>query len=314
MASTLSGLTYWQNILTAGYPRNFWVVNPDATGGAFYLHNGFQSTYNALVVDVRRRLKRGLTFDANYTWEHSITDDWQRNGNNSTESIVTIRNQSLNRGPSPYDIRSAFKIFATYELPIGSGHRAAFQNAIVNTAISGWQFNSMNRWQTGRPMLITGGLGGTINQNDGGVMLNGITASQLQSELGVYKTTLPAPGAVWYAPQSLLGANGQGVNPQILAACSTPGQYCNRLFLYGPSFFEADWSLQKTTKIREKVRWNCAWKRSTCSTMPISFGGRRAPASSARLRRACRARRLGVSRRRIRIWIRQTARAGECYS
>ncbi len=253
VASTLSGLTYWQNILTAGYPRNFWVVNPDATGGAFYLHNGFQSTYNALVVDVRRRLKRGLTFDANYTWEHSITDDWQRNGNNSTESIVTIRNQSLNRGPSPYDIRGAFKIFATYELPIGSGHRAAFQNAIANTVISGWQFNSMNRWQTGRPMLITGGLGGTINQNDGGVMMNGITASQLQSELGVYKTTSPAPGAVWYAPQSLLGANGQGVNPQMLAACSTPGQYCNRLFLYGPSFFEADWSLQKTTKIREKI-------------------------------------------------------------
>lgn len=251
--ATSSGLTYWNNLVAAGFPRNFWVVNPDATGGAFYLRNGFQSTYNALVVDFRRRPAKGLTFDANYTLAHSLTDDWQRNGNNTTEAFVTLRNQSLMKGPSPYDIRNAVKIYLTYEFPFGPGRRWSSSHAIINALLGGWQFNSFNRWQTGRPTILFGGLGGTVNQYDGGITLNGLTTQQLQNELGVYKTPYPAPGAVWYVPQTLLGPGGQGINTSVLNACMIPGQFCSRVFVYGPSFFDADWSLQKTTKIKERV-------------------------------------------------------------
>ncbi len=251
--ATSSGLTYWQNLMAAGYPKNFWVVNPDATGGAFYLRNGLQSTYNAMVIDFRRRPAKGLTFDANYTLAHALTDDWQRNGSNSLEDFVTLRNQSLMKGPSPYDIRDAVKIYMTYEFPFGAGRRWSSSHGIVNTVLGGWQFNAFNRWQSGRPTLLFGGLGGTVNQYDSGVSLQGLTATQLQSELGVYKTTSPAPGAVWYVPQQLLGAGGQGSNTAVLNACTSAGQFCDRLFLYGPSFWDCDWSLQKMTKIKERV-------------------------------------------------------------
>ena len=253
VASTLSGLSYWPNLMAAGYPRNFWMANPDAQGGAFLLRNGFQSTYNAMVIDVRRRPAKGLTFDANYTWAHALTDDWQRNGSNSAEAFMTLRDSGLMKGPSPYDIRQAVKIYAVYELPFGPGHRWASSSRLVNQLIGGWEFNSNNRWQTGRPTLIFGGLGGTVNQYDGGVQLNGITLNQLQSQLGVYKTTSPAPGAVWYVPQQYLGPQGQGVNTQYISPCSTPGQFCGRDFLWGPTFFRADWALQKTTTITERV-------------------------------------------------------------
>ncbi|HZS56064.1 MAG TPA: hypothetical protein VFA65_16800 [Bryobacteraceae bacterium] len=251
--TTSSGIAYWQNLMAAGYPRNFWVVNPDATGGAYYLHNGFQSTYNAMVIDFRRRPANGLTFDANYTLSHGLTDDWQRNGNNTTEAFVTLRDAGLMKGPSPYDIRDAVKIYMSYELPFGAGRRWSSSHGFVNTILGGWQFNTFNRWQSGRPALIFGGLGGTVNQYDGGISLTGLTADQLQSQLGVYKTTSPSPGAVWYVPQSLLGPSGTGVNTASLNACTIPGQFCSRVFLYGPSFWDCDWSLQKVTKIKEKM-------------------------------------------------------------
>jgi Carboxypeptidase regulatory-like domain len=260
VASTLSGqggqsLSYWQNLMAAGYARNFWVANPDATGSAFVLRNAFQSTYNAMVIGFRRRPAKGLTFDATYTFSKGLTDDWQRNGNNAPDDFETLRNTSLMKGPSPYDLRGALKIYTLYELPFGEGRRWAASNRMLNRVVGGWQFITQNRWQTGRPALLVGGLGGTVNQNDGGVQLNGITMKQLQSEVGVYKTASPAPGAVWYIPQQLLGEQGQGVNTATISPCTTPGQFCGRDFLYGPHFFRSDWSIVKITNITEKVKF-----------------------------------------------------------
>jgi carboxypeptidase family protein len=261
MANSLTGssnLTFWQNLQAAGFPSNFFQVNPDATGGANLLRNGFQSTYNALVLDFRRRPSHGLQFDANYTFSKGLTDDWQRNTNNASDAFMTLRSRGLMKGPSPYDLRSVIKIYTVYNLPFGSGHFLDAHNSVINHIIGGWSFNAMNRWQTGRPALLFGGLGGTFNQNDGGVTLTGMSWNHLQSLAGVYKTpgTGPAnPGAVWYFPQSILENTGSapGVNPAVLAACSTPGQFCQRGFIYGPAFFRADWSLEKDTRITERV-------------------------------------------------------------
>jgi hypothetical protein len=258
VATTLSGqggsLSYWQNLMAAGYARNFWVVNPDATGGAYVLRNAFQSNYNAMVVDVRRRPAKGLTFDASYTFSKGLTDDWQRNSNNAPDNFETLRNTGLMKGPSPYDLRNAIKIYTLYELPFGPGKRWNSSRAWANQLIGGWQFITQNRWQTGRPALLVGGLGGTANQYDGGVQLNGITMKQLQNEVGVYKTSSPAPGAVWFIPQQLLGAQGQGVNTAMISPCTTAGQFCGRDFLYGPPVFRSDWSMVKVTNITEKVK------------------------------------------------------------
>lgn len=239
---------------TGNYPKNFFVVNPDAPGGANLLKNAFQSTYNGLVLDLRNRTSHGLTLDGSYTFAKALSDDWQRNLTSTSEAFTTLRNWGSMKGPSPYDLRHAVKVFTSYELPFGPGHAWSSSHSALNNLIGGWQLSGTNRWQSGRASILFGGLGGTVNQNDGGIILNGMSLSQLQSQLGIRKTPTPAPGAVFYFPQSLLGPNGVGVNPQVLQGCNTPGAFCQRAFIYGPSFFRSDLSIQKTTKITERVK------------------------------------------------------------
>ncbi|HXE30971.1 MAG TPA: TonB-dependent receptor [Terriglobales bacterium] len=250
--SLATTFNFWQNFTNAGYPSNLLLVNPDAQGGSFELRNGLQSTYNALIVEVRHRPLHGLTVNASYTFSKSLTDDWQRSGANF-ENEVTLRDPTYMKGPAPFDIRNAFKFFSIWELPFGQGHRWGNANGLVNDVIGGWSFDSNILLQSGRPTLLTGGLGGTFDQYDGGVILSGMSTQQLQSQLGVYKTPSPAPGAVWYLPQSLLGANGAQTNTQVLQACNTPGALCQRMFLYDAPLFLPDFSLVKDTKLTERI-------------------------------------------------------------
>lgn len=243
---------YWQNMIANGLPSNEFLVNPDAQGGSYFLHNGLSSTYNAFIVEVRRRPIHGVTLNASYTYSKSLTDDWQRSGSNY-EDDVTLRDPGYMKGPAPFDIRNAFKFFSIWELPFGQGQRWANTNGWVNTLVGGWNFDSNIILQSGRPGLLTGGLGGTFDQYDGGVALNGMSQQQLQNSLGVYKTGSPAPGAVWFFPQNLLGANGDKTNTAILAPCGTAGALCRRMFIYDAPFFLPDLSLVKDTKITERI-------------------------------------------------------------
>ncbi len=232
------------------FPANLFMVNPQATGGAFRFYNGTQSTYNALQVEVRRRFSKGFQLSANYAFSKSLTNYY---GDSSVNFVpfTTLRNQQNDKGPSPWDLRHVFKADGIYELPFGPGHRWSTSNGFANRVIGGWQVSSIHRLQSGRNFLLTGGLGGTLNQNDSGVVLNGITVNQLQSMLGVRKT---ADGKVFYFPANLIAANG-AADPGTIAPCSTAGQLCKRVFLTGPRFYRADFSLAKKTNITERVNF-----------------------------------------------------------
>ena len=63
--------------------------------------------YNALTLDLRRRFTKGLTFDANWTWSHSI-DDASDPGTtlNETDLPQNVYNTDAGKGelqlrPSP---------------------------------------------------------------------------------------------------------------------------------------------------------------------------------------------------------------------
>lgn len=243
---------YWQDFSGNGYPSNEFMVNPDAQGGAYYLRNGLQSTYNGLIFIVRRRPLSGLTLNASYTLSHSLTDDWQRSGENYTDE-VTLRDPGMMKGPAPFDIRDAFKFYSLWELPFGRGQRwGGSASGWENTLIGGWNFDTNILLQSGRPGLLTGGYE-TFNNEDAGVTLTGMSQQDLQSQLGVYKTASPAPGAVWYFPQNLLGPKGHSTNTSILSACGTAGAMCQRMFIYDAPFFMPDLSLVKNTQITERV-------------------------------------------------------------
>lgn len=246
--NTQQTLFFWQNLVTAGMADNLIEANPEASGGAFLATDLNQSTYNAFVAQWRRRLANNLQFNASYAYSHSF----------GTGDVMSLRNYGSYKAPSPSDLRNVFKVQSHFDLPFGPGHRWTTGNGWINTAIGGWSWDNITRWQSGNVFELVGGNNGanfsgeTVNGNVDGVQLNGISTGQLQSLAGVSQQTNSAgKGTVFYAPNALLGSGQRFSNSAILGPCTTAGQFCQQPYLYGPGFFRADWSLQKATKLRE---------------------------------------------------------------
>ncbi len=139
-------------------------------------------------------------------------------------------------------------------------------NGFTSRVVSGWELSGTGRLQSGTPInLLSGYL--PVNQNNTGVVLHNITASQLQSEEGIYKTSNissngAVTGTVWFLPQPIIqntlaafGLVTTPLNPSApyIGPPTTPGQLGNAIFLYGPWLSKWDMSLVKKTPITERM-------------------------------------------------------------
>src|SRR4029453_1951500 len=93
----------------------------------------------------------------------------------------------------------------------------------------------------------------TVNQNDAGVVFNGITPAQVQSAVGVFRSANPWVETV--NPNTVTIISSGAVSPTLLTPASTAGVWGYRPFIYGPHWYNADLSLNKTIPIRESVRF-----------------------------------------------------------
>ncbi len=181
-----TNVTRMAALTKAGYAANLFVANP-IFANANELTNASGSTFNSGQVEVRRRLSQGLQLQGSYAFSKSL-----QNADN-----FTLRNIGGEKGPTAFDIRNAFKLTAIYQLPLGHGRLRG-----------GWEISTVGRLQSGTPNLLNSGRL-TVNGNDSGVVLHNITASQLQSEVGIYKTSNVSSngavtGTVWYLPQPII--------------------------------------------------------------------------------------------------------------
>jgi hypothetical protein len=146
MAGDLQTTARIANALAAGLPSNFFRMNPAIGTNADNIRRSLvQSTYDSVVVDLRRRLTRGLLVTANYTWSH------QRG-----QSLDTLHNPRV-WVDSTNSVPGAFKMTANYEVPVGRGKRYGTNaNAWVNGAIGGWTVNMTGRVQSGSIDTVTG--------------------------------------------------------------------------------------------------------------------------------------------------------------
>src|SRR6266481_101498 len=112
------------------------------------------SIYHAGSVNFTQRARHGLTFNANYTYAHTI--------DNSTNEFFTSllnprRSQDTNRinddrGNSDLDVRHKFALSLTYQVP-----DVKSDNRFVKTLINGFQIGSIYLAQTGQPVTIQSG-------------------------------------------------------------------------------------------------------------------------------------------------------------
>jgi hypothetical protein len=251
-------------------------------GGAFLTTNGADSNYHSMQIELRRRLSKGLLFQTSFVWSHALTNYFASNQGNFSNP-PEFSNPSLAKAPSPWNIPKTLKFNAIYELPFGPGRRWSFANGdvgtkIMNKAIEGWETAFVGRIQSGTENQLTSGRF-TVNGSDSGVVLNGITAQQLQSMVGVYPSSIPCS-----TPSATCGmVNGQLVTPVVYflppnlaqnSACAfgtcptgssfspgspfvgpptTPGQFGQFVYIRGPMFWDVDGSIIKKTKITERI-------------------------------------------------------------
>ena len=106
----------------------------------------FNSFYHALTLRLQRRLSSGVQFQASYTWSKAIDESsssTQTDFDNSDRmpQPYRIRDQ---RGPADFDVRQAFNVNASWQLP---GPR----QGVARHVFGGWEILTLAQVQTGFP-------------------------------------------------------------------------------------------------------------------------------------------------------------------
>jgi Carboxypeptidase regulatory-like domain len=233
---------------TGLYPINLFRLNP-FLGTANVLSDNSSSNYNGLQIEFRQRISHGLTLNANYTFSHAMNDRYNKNVDN-IGNFATLRNRRLDYGPSTFDLRHVFQAFGTYDLPVGRSRKFSVKNPVLNGVLGGWTVGTIFRMQSGLPFKLSSGRM-TVNQSDSGVVLSdGVTASDLQKMVGVFKS---GPDVSFVDPK-LVDRDGRA-NGSFLSPPETAGQFGAFVYLYGPKFVTADLSLAKAMPlVKERVR------------------------------------------------------------
>jgi hypothetical protein len=127
------------------------VVNPLANPAiqqGLFVDNTASSNYNALQVEFKRRLSGGLQALVSYTFAHSIDNASAGSlGFSSNLSVPGVRDQ--NRGSSDFDIRHAFTVGITYNLP------PPLANRLLLPFLRGWSLQSLILARSAPPADVT---------------------------------------------------------------------------------------------------------------------------------------------------------------
>jgi hypothetical protein len=121
--------------------------NPYLAAGFFWFTEG-NTSYNALQVDLTRRLSRGLQFRANYTWSKNLDMNSGLTGaqaQNQAQMILDRNDLRRDWGPSALNVTSQSSLSATYDLPFRTTSRWR------GRLIGGWQVNGIITMLTGFP-------------------------------------------------------------------------------------------------------------------------------------------------------------------
>ena len=211
--------------------------NPYLGAGFFWFTEG-NSSYNALQLDLSKRLSAGLLFRSNYTWSKNLDMNSGLTGaqaNNQSQMILDRNDLPRDWGPSALNVQHQASFSGSYELPFGHGkHWLGAANGLEEKLVGGWQLNAITALLSGFPFTPV------IGTNRSG---DGDTRNPDRPSLN------PS-----FSGPVILGQPNQWYNPNafILPPVGTYGTLGRGTF-NGPGLAELDLSLFKNTAITERV-------------------------------------------------------------
>ena len=308
------GCPYMLNFANAGFPSNFFVVNPvlfnnfGAGNGSFLVNNDGKTWYNALTVELRRRLSKGVLASINYTAAKASGNEYV-SSSTAFAQPATIRNTWLNKDWSPFDIRQSLKGSYIVELPVGRGKKyMGNSHGLVESLVGNWTLNGTMRISSGVPV------------NLGNVQLVGMTRRQLEDNIRIRKTvdhkvfwlpddivqntraafancvpgTTNSSGVVVCSPAGYVNAAGGGLGDPTGRYIAPAGLNCIQTFagqcgfttliVHGPRFTRFDVGIEKKFKLSEtkniELRFeflnalnNIDWRLGSYNNDVVNIGG-----------------------------------------
>ena len=205
--------------------------NPFLSGG-FFWHTAGNSSYNALQLEVTRRLSKGLQFRTNYTWSKNLDINSGLTGaqsNNQAQMVLDRNNLRRDWGPSAMNITHQAGIAARYELPFGKRKRG-----MEGTLLNNWELNGIATLLSGFPFTPQ------IGSNRSG---DGDTRNPDRPSLN------PA-----FTGPIVLERQNQWFNPNafVLPPAGTYGNLGRGTFV-GPALAQVDLSLSKSFELPERA-------------------------------------------------------------
>jgi hypothetical protein len=133
--------------------------HPQPGSNQFVRATDVNSSYNALILRLERRMPGGLNLVAGYTYGKSIDTASGLDGTNQAQDNYNLKAE---RGLSDFDVRQRLVFSSTWQLPFGAGRRWAHRGASAR-AFGQWQLANIVTLQTGQPMtaILPTALSGT---------------------------------------------------------------------------------------------------------------------------------------------------------
>jgi hypothetical protein len=207
------------------------------------------SAYNAGQLLLRHGMSRGLQFDVNYTYSHSLDmgSDAERIGSlgGPGDQIYNAWNPRLQRATSTFDTTHQINSNWVYELPFGRGRAfGGGSGRLANAILGGWDLSGVLRWTSGFPVSVGNGAAWATNWD-----LSGF-ATQIGPTPATGTTVVSGQPNLFKNPATAITSFRQDF----------PGEVGGRNTLRGPGYFNTDLGLHKTFHITEAHQLQFRWE------------------------------------------------------
>lgn len=241
------------------------------------------SSYNALQLEGIRRFRNGFTFNASYTWSHSLDDVSDALNvliNDSANLLDAAKPLSFQRSNSQFDLRNRFVLSYEYDIPF-----AKKLHGWRKSVLDGWTQSAIFSAQSGPPTtvyaapVVVCSVSGSTAANcpkdaNGNSQLVGITDTLLNgtanANTGV-TTALNGNATLLHPVPNLNNPSQQAnlpVSEPLLGNDGTSGR--NHLRLAG--FTDLDVAFAKGFKFSEKTTFQLRWEMFNTLNHP-NFAG-----------------------------------------